>query len=552
MDNYTIALFVFLLFVLLFNYREYKYLNGSGYTAKEKKALSLLQVFIFIGITLRVVYLSYPFDLFPDEAIGGYDAWCLVNYGVDQHLASYPVYFKSWGSGQSAFYAYLAFPFIKLFGLSAPVFRLPMALFSCISILALYWSFRKTKQNSNITFLFVIFVIISPWHLMKSRWALDCNIFPELFVIGLSFLLVACYAVSQRKQTGYYLLAFLFIALSAYGYGISWFMLPFFCIMIAVLLYKKRKISLFQIAGCMLLILVVTLPLILFAKLLFFGGEQYELGPITITKLEAGRHDATTLLGRSDWLRTMLSHARKAFVLLFFGEDFLRWNSFPLWGQYYNLLAIPFLIIYAKEVYRERKKLPLIDIFFLIWMLANIPIIVLVEPNVNHWNSLWFPLIYFSARGIGVYLKRSASIKKARIAYITMLSLFAGFCIQYYTYYTLFPVASFFKGVHQPIHFVKGLDVDRIYYSRVYYVYGLFYNPIDPYTFNAKEKYVKNVGIQIIPSYEKHYFYLPESVRPEKGTAYVIENIKLKDLDVDSFNVWSGSEYSVLWNKKTE
>ncbi len=549
MDNYTIVLFLFMVFVFFFNYREYKLLGHGEYTLKEKQTLGVLQVFIFIGIQLRVVYLSYPGDLFPDEAIGGYDAWCLVNYGVDQHLASYPVYFKSWGSGQSAFYAYLAFPFIKLFGLSVPVFRLSMALISSLSIIVLYWSFRKTKQNPYITALFVLFVIISPWHLMKSRWALDCNIFPELFIIGLCFMLVAYYTIAQGKRSIYYLLSFFFITLSAYGYGISWFMLPFFCVIITIFLYRKEKISVVQIVGCIALMLIVALPLILFAKTLFLGGEQYQLGSITITKLEAGRQDATTLLGRPDWLRTMASYVRKAFVLILWGDDSLRWNSFPFFGQYYNLIAIPFIVVYAKEVYRKRRDLLFIDILFLTWMLANIPIIVLVEPNVNHWNSLWFPMIYFTARGLYIYLKKSESARKIKIVLIGLLSLFVVFTTTYFTYYTFFPVASFFKGVEESIKYVKKLNVDSVYYSDTYFVHGLFFDPIDPHTFDAKEKYMKNVGIQLIPNYERNHFYLPKTIGARKGVAYVFENSRVDTMDIRGFDVWRGKEYSVLWNE---
>lgn len=125
-----------ILFFIL--WRTYKTKTIEIENKNDKLLFNCLQPILIIGILIRSVYLIYPYGVFYDEAINAYDAWCIGLYGVDQHLTPYPVYLESWGTGQSALYAYLALPFIKLFGISTVAHRIPMALISCISLLLFY------------------------------------------------------------------------------------------------------------------------------------------------------------------------------------------------------------------------------------------------------------------------------------------------------------------------------------------------------------------------------------------------------------------------------
>lgn len=65
---------------------------------KVKVAFLLL---IGLIIFVRAYKYSTGMGLDLDEAEGGYNAWALANYGVDEHLASWPVYLSAWGSGMN-------------------------------------------------------------------------------------------------------------------------------------------------------------------------------------------------------------------------------------------------------------------------------------------------------------------------------------------------------------------------------------------------------------------------------------------------------------------
>ena len=90
---------------------------------------ALFLALILVGAAARLAWLGdVPAGLHQDEAAMGYDAWALLEHGMDRHGYRWPVHFVTWGSGQSALYAYLAMPFIKFLGLNVLAVRLPQAL----------------------------------------------------------------------------------------------------------------------------------------------------------------------------------------------------------------------------------------------------------------------------------------------------------------------------------------------------------------------------------------------------------------------------------------
>ena len=92
-----------------------------------KKYGNIIFVIIFVMSFLLLTYKigKNPHGLHVDEAGALYDAICLSKYGVDRYLYKLPVYFVNFGGGQNALYTYLAAICIKLFGVSATIFRLP-------------------------------------------------------------------------------------------------------------------------------------------------------------------------------------------------------------------------------------------------------------------------------------------------------------------------------------------------------------------------------------------------------------------------------------------
>lgn len=512
---------------------------------------------LLVGVIVRTLPVNIPAGIFFDEAMSGYDAWCLAYYGVDQHLTSYPVYLRSWGGGgMNALYAYISIPFIKCFGLSLPVFRLPMALVSCFSLLLLYYTLRKTSMNYLLIFFIMFLMIVNPWHIMKSRWALESNIAPDIILIGICFLILGYNSISDKKKRAFFFAGFFFLALSAYGYAVTWFMLPLFCLFLFVFLYKKRKIRKYEIGLYSLELLILVFPLILFAFLILTNGEQFRLG-LTITTLEENRHNSTTLFGEGDFLPQIVMYLKKIFNLLILGDDTYRWNTFYLFGQFYNILLIPPILIFSFYLLRKRKYHNISDSLFILWLMASVPIVFLVEPNVNHWNVLWFPLIYFTGRG-GLYF---CAEKYYYVKYLIiggLILLFVMFSRKYITFFGHVDTSelSGFVGEYEGgfISFAKTKEFDRIYFDGSYPMV-LFYNPVSPYIVaSTKKKRLDSYNIfNSVEGYDKFRFYLPsDNIEPTPPkTAYILRNYRLKysNIDVDKYNIDKGEVFFIIWNE---
>ena len=547
--EYTGILIILAVCVLSFFYLEMKQISKFN-DRKDRLLFYTTSAIMLVGVVARVVWLQYPYGINVDEAANGYDSWCLAHYGVDQYLYPYPVYLKSWGSGQTALYAYLAAPFIKLCGLSAHVHRLPMAIISSFTVLFFYWSLRKTGANKLLVATLVLMLALSPWHIMNGRWALDCNIAPNLCLIGVCCILLGSHAISGRRL-GFYVAGCISFVLTAYGYGVSWFMLPILYLGVFVLLFKRKKIEIKQAVICLGVTALVAFPLILFAINVFFGQAAYQLGPITIPELVKMRHDVTTLFGSDDVLGYISNNIRKGIFLLVWGTDGTPHNAMRFWGQFYNVVGIP-LILYRFYTYIRQRSLSLMDAIFLVWLISCLPILLIVEIGVFHWNMIWIPLVYFSGKGMYSLIHR---FKKLLIPVYAVIICFAGmFFYEYFNYYhpkqdgrLWFKISGFEYGLQEPIDFIYSLDkVENRYFARrvntIYCV--LFYHPVSPYTFEGQYNKTTIIGVDL----DKEFFFDGNPI-PHPKTAYLIPNDEAGNVPMSEYKIKRFDHYTVVWNE---
>ena len=112
------------------------------------KALFVLIVLAAV-IVRGVLFGAHPAGLNQDEASVGYDAWALMNYGVDRNGYTLPVHLMAWGSGQNALYAYLSMPFIALFGLNVFSVRAVNLIFSLLTVIAVYSTLKQAVNKKT-------------------------------------------------------------------------------------------------------------------------------------------------------------------------------------------------------------------------------------------------------------------------------------------------------------------------------------------------------------------------------------------------------------------
>ena len=205
---------------------------------KEYKGEVFLFFIFMIGSLVRLFAIGrFPNALNVDEASSGYDAFSLMKWGVDRAGNSYPVYLYAWGSGQSVLYSYLMIPVIAVTGLTEYGIRLPMAITGVISLYVFYYLIKNIFDNKKYGIIATAFFAICPWHIMKSRWGMECNIFPDLILLASLLLVLGL----KKKNTQLQVLSFVVLAISSYSYGTSYLFLPVFVLgTLGYLIYKKE------------------------------------------------------------------------------------------------------------------------------------------------------------------------------------------------------------------------------------------------------------------------------------------------------------------------
>ncbi len=168
---------------------------------------------LVVGAALRFVALGrVPGGLNSDEASSGVEALSILRTGADLWGNHLPVWFPAWGSGMNALYTYIAVPVIWLFGLDSVTLRAVGAVFGVLTLPVAYAATRlHFGRDTALAATFLLAVL--PWHVMASRWALDSNLAPLFFTLGL-------YTLGRALKEGgrWPLLAFVPWAVAIYAY----------------------------------------------------------------------------------------------------------------------------------------------------------------------------------------------------------------------------------------------------------------------------------------------------------------------------------------------
>lgn len=199
----------------------------------KNKEFVLLLFIIFIGCYFRFFNLDInPPSVFRDEAEKGYTAYSILNtggcvsilptqYETTYRFHRFPLFINVMGVYTSALYQYIDIPFIYLMGLNETSVRAPAALCGVITILLTY--FLCTRFISEKTALIgTLFLAVSPWHIIFSRWAQQGIFIPLFIVLGIYLFLDGI--IGKRKIN--LLLSAIPFALGIYTYDIGKVYIP--------------------------------------------------------------------------------------------------------------------------------------------------------------------------------------------------------------------------------------------------------------------------------------------------------------------------------------
>ena len=438
----------------------------------ERIAAALLLV---LGAALRLAALgALPLGLNQDEASAGYEAFALLTAGIDRCGKSWPVLFISWGSGQNVLMSYLALPFVALAGLKEWAIRMPNAISGCLTLFV-FWRLARRAGGRRFGLLALFLLVINPWHIMMSRWALESNLLPFFLLTG-----VWCTAIAKEKPWALVAASACF-GLSLYAYGTAFFFLPVYLICAVFWLHRELKPANFCTALALFIVLAAPIAFcqlrnaLEMPELVIFG--------VTLPRLTEGRQAATSVFGGGGF-RAAAENFREFLAIIRQSGDGLAWNAMPFWrgGIFYFFGAPTAVLGIIRSVLARKDRQTEAPMRFA--LLSAVLCAFLIRCNVNRINMIWLPLIYFSAVGcdwIGGLLRRWSLIPLAG-----MLVCFFLFLSSYTAAFAGEGNVNFFPGLGGAIRAAEESGVETVYITDKVnqpYIFALLYTEAQPQRF---------------------------------------------------------------------
>ena len=530
---------------------------------KNKKVITII-IIIAIGCLFRIVGISkYPNALNADEASSGYESYSIGTYGIDRNGHKLPVFLESWGSGQNALLSYMAIPFVKILGLNALSIRLPMAIIGCISLVVFYLLLRRLF-NEKVAFLGLFFLIICPWHLMKSRWGLESNLFPDLILYFTYFLVKGL----QDKNKKLLYFSFVFPGLSSYAYGTSYMFLPLFIIPILIVLKVKKEIDIKDFIISLGIVTAISLPIILFVIINTFNLGELRFLCFTIPYLPSNRYKLITSFFSGNFIGTTLTNLITTIKILIVQYDDLGWNSLKSFGTIYLFSTVFTFIgllnpLIDKYINKKKNGKALIETksnytwIFKIWFIAAFLVSLVSEPNINRLNIIMFPIIFYTVLGIYYFCQyKNIMASIIFVIYLFYFGLFSGAYLSqdwnyYYTFEKglsqVFDYANELKSKNENINFVI---TDSI---KDPYIFTLFYTKYNTIDFHNSVKYTEgheNDAFRPVDSFGNYYF--GTTPIDQENTVFIFKKHEADNFYTSLFDIKEINDYVILSPKNPQ
>lgn len=438
-------------------------------------------VWVICGLLVTVRCIGFgkiPGGFNQDGALAAVDALALAEYGTDHFGTFLPAHLEAWGYGQmSALLSYLMVPFIKIWGLNPVTARLPLLLASLAGAAAVYGLVKYLKDKKTAAVV-LLFLAINPWHFMQSRWALDCNLFPHMFVIGLYFL------VTGMDKTKRICLSMFFFALCMYAYGVAFYMVPFFLLASCILLLRAGKIRFLQAALAALTYFAVAWPIYITMFLNFMKWDTVRLPFVTMQYFKDSVRSADILFFSETPLKQLAANIKTFFELVFLQKRDLPWNALDAYGTMY-LFSMPFILLgIVLTFYRVRGRLGRavkagwrqtartgrdndnagmgMKILLVYWLCSIFTGLCINSVNVNRINIIFYSHIIFA--GIGI----AFTIEKIRWTLACFLVFYGVGSMMFFTaYFTVWneEIKQYFQA-----DFLEALDYAEEFECEYYYI----------------------------------------------------------------------------------
>lgn len=533
---FLIISFILLVLSFLMKKRGDKPLNDKAYYL-------FFALAIILSIAVRLAsFSSIPGGVNQDEAMAAVDARALAEYGTDRLGMIHPVHLQAWGFGQmSALLSYLMIPFIKILGFSTFSIRLPMLILSLVGLMFLYL-FAKDLFNRDLALVVLLFGAICPWHIVQSRWAIDCNTFPHMLIIALYLL---HHGIKMRRIIHVYF-SMVFFALAMYGYGISIYSVPIFLFLTCFYLILSRKVKVSSALICLAIYLLISWPFFAMIFINTFDLKPIETSFFTIPYFSETIRKADILFFSDNFFLQLWQNILATVRVLFqIGNDYMS-NVVPGFSTMY-VFTVPFSLYgyyYLSKNFHKNAGMFILLLFFNCGLFSCI---ITNNVNVNRANLLMYPLIIMNAIGVFRVIK---NVKFADIGIELMfVTAFTLFCCSYFTTYKSEISELFFEDFGKAVEDINPDDYDKIFITPDVQSKGRWYvsEVLTLYYHDVDSKYYQSSDFN-----KKYCFKNPSNslVESNKDAAFVFQTQEANLFDEADFEVIRFGDYSIALPKQ--
>ncbi|MDO4303558.1 MAG: glycosyltransferase family 39 protein [Bacillota bacterium] len=523
---------------------------GSGSPSLNyKKGFYFLVIYGLIAV--RCIGLgSIPGGFNQDGAMGAVDALALSQYGTDRFGTWLPAHFKAWSYGQmSVLLSYFTVPFIKLWGLSSLTARLPMCIASLLGAGAVY-RIVKEMYSRNAALIALIFLAINPWHFMQSRWALDCNLFPHMFVIGLYLL----YKGIERHKYLYF--SMVFFALCMYCYGVAFYMVPFFLLITCIILLVEKQVKIKSVLICAAIYFSCSFSIYGTMLINFMGWETVRLPFVTMPYFEGSVRANDIVFFSEEPLKQLAVNFRALINVVFLQKPDLIWNAIDDFGTMY-LCSMPLILlgvgitiyqlIKSEDSHRRHGCILLLTY----WGCSIFTGLCINSVNVNRINIIFYSHIIFA--GIAIYYI-VRSWRKMAFLFIGVYGLLSIlFFNHYFTTWAQQMEDVFYSDFLEAVQYAGELECDYYYITpdtqyegsaNVSEILTMFAQQIDARYYQGQTNRFMGNEISFLDRY-KFRNPSPEEINTRQYTAYVVKTDKISQFNEEEFWIKRFDSYSV-------
>lgn len=373
--------------------------------AEAERPLSRRETRLLWGLILFFTLLRlYRFGSVPggfnqDGAMAAVDALALAQHGTDRFGTWLPAHFTAWGYGQmSVLLSYCMAPFFWLFGMNAVTARLPLLLWSFAGMAAAYGLLRGLRSR-RAGLIGLLFFCVCPWHFMQSRWALDCNLLPHTFLIGLALLWQG-----TKKSAALYG-SMVFFALGMYSYGVAFIPVPLFLLAACVLLLRGKWVTLRRALLCAGIYFGLSFPIYGTMLINAMGWETVELPFVTMPYFPQSVRANDLIFYSPEPLKQLGQNAKALWNVGFLQKPDLLWNAIDGFGTVYRcawplgLLGLGLAAARALRAEDPRRRLGY-RLLLLYWLCALVTGLCVNNVNINRVNILFYAHALFIILGL--------------------------------------------------------------------------------------------------------------------------------------------------------